>query len=93
MLNVLSRGQTVFATIPEGAPLPDDAVWIELIEPTRSEELAVETMLGVQLPTREEMAEIEVSSRLYEEDGAAAAQDVQHRGSVGGEGVIAARCA
>jgi magnesium transporter len=70
MLNVLGRGKAVFATIADGSPLPADAVWIELIEPTRSEELAVETMLGLQLPTREEMAEIEVSSRLYEEDGA-----------------------
>lgn len=70
MLNVLSRGSTVFTTLTEGARLPADAVWIELIGPTRDEELAVETMLGVQLPTREEMAEIEVSSRLYEEDGA-----------------------
>ena len=70
MLKVLSRGKTAFVTAAEGAALPADAVWIELIEPTRSEELAVETMLGLQLPTREEMAEIEVSSRLYEEDGA-----------------------
>ncbi len=31
MLNVLSRGKTVFATIADGAPLPADAVWIELI--------------------------------------------------------------
>ncbi len=70
MLKVLGRGKAVFTTLAEGAPLPADAVWIELIEPTRGEELAVESMLGVQLPTREEMAEIEVSSRLYEEDGA-----------------------
>ncbi len=70
MLNVLSRGKTVFVTMADGAPLPADAVWIELVVPTREEELAVETMLGLQLPTREEMAEIEVSSRLYEEDGA-----------------------
>ncbi len=70
MLNVLGRGRTVFATVAEGAALPADAVWIELISPTRGEELSVEAMLGLQLPTREEMAEIEVSSRLYEEDGA-----------------------
>jgi magnesium transporter len=70
MLNILSRGSAVFATLADDAPLPADAVWIELISPSRSEELAVETMLGLALPTREEMAEIEVSSRLYEEDGA-----------------------
>ena len=70
MLNVLRSGKTVFATLADDAPLPADAVWIDLVCPSRSEELAVETMLGLALPTREEMAEIEVSSRLYEEDGA-----------------------
>jgi magnesium transporter len=47
--------------------MPADAVWIDLANPTRPEELAMESALGVNLPTREEMAEIEVSSRLYQE--------------------------
>ncbi|MDG2521055.1 magnesium transporter CorA family protein [Caulobacter segnis] len=50
--------------------LPSDAVWIDLIEPTREEELKVEKALGFMLPTREDMAEIEASSRIYQEDGA-----------------------
>ncbi|HWA60277.1 MAG TPA: magnesium transporter CorA family protein [Caulobacteraceae bacterium] len=50
--------------------LADDAIWIDLAHPTRAEELAVEAALGVELPTREEMAEIEPSSRLYQENGA-----------------------
>ncbi len=50
--------------------MPPDAVWIDLVSPTRAEELAMEASLGVNLPTREEMAEIEVSSRLYQEAGA-----------------------
>ena len=69
MLKVLRRGVGSFET-PEpadGWTLPEDAVWIELVEPTRAEELAVEKALGVELPTREEMAEIETSSRLYRE--------------------------
>ena len=70
MLNVLGRGKTVFGTVAEGEALPSDAVWFDLVNPSRSEELAVEILLGLQLPTREEMAEIEVSSRLYEEDRA-----------------------
>lgn len=69
MLNVLSRGKTAFVTLAEGDPIPADAVWIELITPTRSEELALENALKLCVPTREEMAEIEVSSRLYEEYG------------------------
>jgi magnesium transporter len=54
----------------EALKLGDDVVWVDLIHPTRAEELAVEHALGVELPTREEMAEIEPSSRLYQENGA-----------------------
>jgi magnesium transporter len=46
-------------------------VWIDLLSPTPDEEAALEAKLGVDIPTREEMEEIEVSSRLYQEDGAA----------------------
>ncbi|WP_269715572.1 magnesium transporter CorA family protein [Caulobacter sp. NIBR2454] len=50
--------------------VPSDTVWIDLIEPTREEELMVEKAVGLSLPTREDMAEIEASSRIYQEDGA-----------------------
>ncbi|MGZ9114743.1 MAG: magnesium transporter CorA family protein [Brevundimonas sp.] len=50
--------------------LPPDAVWIDLIEPTREEDAAVEKALGMSIPTREEMAELEASSRVYRENGA-----------------------
>ena len=46
------------------------AVWIDLFEPTPAEEQAVEAQCGVDVPTREEMREIESSNRLYEEEGA-----------------------
>ena len=49
----------------------DHAVWIDLLNPTREEELGLEAKLGVPLPTREDMAEIETSSRLYMEAGGA----------------------
>ena len=52
-----------------GAPLPTDAVWIDLREPTPEEEQLVETALGIDVPTREEMREIEASNRFYEENG------------------------
>lgn len=45
------------------------AVWIDLLSPTREEEITFEKLLGIGLPTREDMEEIEISSRLYEEDG------------------------
>ncbi|MFO1123416.1 MAG: magnesium/cobalt transporter CorA [Hyphomicrobiales bacterium] len=47
------------------------AIWLDLVEPTDDEEAAVEAALGIDIPTREELAEIEASSRLYQEDGAA----------------------
>lgn len=48
-----------------------EAVWLDLVEPTPEEERAVESALGLEVPTREEMEEIEVSSRLYYEGSTA----------------------
>ena len=45
------------------------AVWIDLLSPTAEEETQVENFLGVDVPTRDEMREIETSNRLFEEDG------------------------
>jgi magnesium transporter len=47
-----------------------DATWIDLSCPTEAEEDAVEAALGIDIPTREDMQEIEVSSRIYREKGA-----------------------
>ncbi len=69
MLKVLRNGRTQFVVVEPGQPLPGDSMWLDLIAPSREEEHAVEAMLGLALPTREEMAEIEVSSRLYTEEG------------------------
>ena len=46
--------------------IPKDAIWIDLLDPTAEEERLVEQAVGVNIPTRDEMAEIEQSSRLYE---------------------------
>jgi magnesium transporter len=55
-----------------GQPVvPPNTVWLDMVEPTAGEETAVEATLGIDIPTREELAEIEASSRLYQEDGAA----------------------
>ena len=43
-------------------------VWLDLVSPTAEEEADVEQRLGIGIPTREEMQEIEISSRLYVED-------------------------
>jgi magnesium transporter len=51
------------------AALTSEAVWIDLLEPTTEEEQTLEAALGIDIPTREEMQAIELSSRLYEENG------------------------
>ena len=56
--------------IEPGAAPPEAAVWIDLVTPTVQEDKLVEQLLGIAVPTREEMQEIEVSSRLYIESGA-----------------------
>ena len=50
--------------------IPEQATWIDLEEPTTAEEQLVEKCLGLNVPTREELVEIEPSSRLFERNGA-----------------------
>src|SRR6478672_380176 len=57
-------------TVDPGSPPPEEAVWIDLVSPTVQEDKLVEQLIGIAVPTREEMQEIEVSSRLYVEHGA-----------------------
>jgi magnesium transporter len=45
-------------------------LWFDLESPTKEEEAVVQRLTGVEVPTREEMQEIEVSSRLYRENEA-----------------------
>lgn len=45
-------------------------VWLDMLDPTPGEVAQVENYLGIQIPTRDEMAEIELSDRLYQENGA-----------------------
>jgi magnesium transporter len=52
------------------SPFPDEFIWADLFEPTPDEERAVEALLTVDVPTRDEMREIETSNRLYEEGNA-----------------------
>jgi magnesium transporter len=50
--------------------LPAGVVWIDMLNPSREEELFIETATGIMVPTLEEMDEIETSSRLYTENEA-----------------------
>src|SRR5882672_9193943 len=72
MLSVYVPRGTSLERIPveAGTAPPETAVWIDLVTPTVQEDKLVEQLLGIAVPTREEMQEIEVSSRLYVENGA-----------------------
>lgn len=73
MLRVLKLGAGAFDLAPEPLGdwrIPSDAVWLDMLSPSLEEEHAVEAFVGVPLPTREEMVEIENSSRLYQAGGA-----------------------
>jgi len=45
--------------------MTDDCIWLDLHEPTNEEKLAVNAANGVDLPTFNEMSELETSNRLY----------------------------
>lgn len=72
MLSLYVPRGSILERIPvePGQPLSEAAVWIDLVNPGPGEDKAVENLLGIAVPTREEMQEIEVSSRLYVENGA-----------------------
>lgn len=48
----------------------DRFVWIDLLSPSELEERELEAIFRTELPTREEMSEIELSSRLYSDEQA-----------------------
>jgi magnesium transporter len=50
--------------------IADDAIWIDLVNPTREEDLTIERHLKIAVPTRDDMGDIEESSRFYVENGA-----------------------
>src|SRR4051794_30706728 len=56
--------------VEPGSELPASGIWFDLVKPTQQEDKLVEAHLGIAVPTREEMQEIEVTSRLYVENGA-----------------------
>lgn len=55
-------------TVSDTKPENISAVfWYDILNPTRDDEALIEQLLGIDLPTREEMQELEVSARLYAE--------------------------
>ncbi len=52
-----------------GKPLPDGLRWLDVEKPGPEERAWLERQLAVPLPVREQMEEIEASSRAYRRDG------------------------
>src|SRR5262249_26953275 len=69
MLTVYEAVEGVLIKREGPVPITPAAVWIDLLNPTKDEDLRVEQALSITVPTREEMSEIEASSRLYQEGG------------------------
>jgi magnesium transporter len=69
MITIFCRrlGRIVEDQLIAGQPLPDGVFWIDLIEPTPEDNALVKAFVGIEVPTPEEMREIEPSSRLYRE--------------------------
>ncbi|QGZ29594.1 magnesium transporter CorA family protein [Stutzerimonas stutzeri] len=65
----LEDGTLVRRVAPDLQTLPDNVLWVDLLSPDPQEERFVESQLGLDIPTREELAEIEDSSRFYDESG------------------------
>lgn len=58
-------------TLSPGDPFPVGTIWLDLLRPDDAERLVVSAVLGADLPSLEDMNEIETSSRLYVEGEAA----------------------
>jgi magnesium transporter len=68
---LIARTLPTAECLPEGsAGLGPGPAWLDLFNPTPDEDACVERVLGISLPSREEMQEIEMSARLYNEGGA-----------------------
>jgi magnesium transporter len=55
---------------PSGGSSLTSRTWVDLIDPTEPERSAFETAFGLRVPTKDELGEIEATSRLQTEHGA-----------------------
>lgn len=65
----LQNGGLKGTVVSDGGSIAPESLWIDLFNPTVEERSVVNAALGMEMPTRADMEEIEVSSRLYHEDG------------------------
>jgi magnesium transporter len=69
MITLYCRQQgKIVVSEPSGSEgLPSGLIWIDVLEPTAEDIAWVKAVAGIEVPTPEEMREIEPSSRLYRE--------------------------
>lgn len=60
----------VLRALGPGETIPTDAIWIDLVNPSAGEDTLLEQHLGISIPTREEMHDLEPSEIIYTENGA-----------------------
>ncbi|MBI1651228.1 magnesium transporter CorA family protein [Hyphomicrobium sulfonivorans] len=70
MMTIYDTDGKNLSTLEPGTPLSGNSVWIDLLQPTSDEDRFAEEALGVDIPSRAEMREIEPSNRFYYERGA-----------------------
>ncbi len=64
-----NTGTSPRQTLEASIHLTADAVWMDLVSPTDTERAAAERLTGLRIPSREDVAAIESSSRVYTESG------------------------
>jgi magnesium transporter len=74
MIQLLKPGgdcltETTLEELRDSTEHATDAFWIDLLNPEPEEEQFIEKTLKVNIPSRDEMHELEASSRLFSEEG------------------------
>ena len=71
MINAYAHdaGRLVARPVALDAPAPGDAIWFDALAPDAGEVAWLEDRLGVTVPSRADMEEIEASSRVYTRNG------------------------
>lgn len=54
--------------LEEPAVPPEDAIWVDLVSPTKEVRAAIERLYGVCLPDEEDITEIEATARFFKHD-------------------------
>ena len=85
MLTVYAAAGNKLVRQSEIPAVGGSVVWFDLLNPTVEEDHEVEKVLGISVPTRSEMREIEASNRFYNEGGATYITSfIVHNGHNGG---------